>query len=160
MLDITSPVLDYLTESQTKIVGKLTLIIAIYYGPAFLRSTKTETAVMNDFNTFKTASILSNEFDEEVGRSLKKTMSNHTEYLSPKCLQMALTDPYLDLETKIKLLNALIAYEVPRRAYRNQYNCSRQGGNHRKYKSGESNTSGKLDDVHSSWHKERGSRVL
>jgi len=113
MLDIISPVLDYLTESQTKIVGKLTLIIAIYYGPAFLRSTKTEHAVMNDFNTFKTANILSNEFDKEVGRSLKKTMSNHTEYLSPKCLPMALTDPDLDLETKIKLLNALIAYEVP-----------------------------------------------
>lgn len=113
MLDITSPVLDYLTLSQTKIVGKLTLIIAIYYGPAFLRSTKTEHAVMNDFNTFKTDNILSNEFDEEVGRSLKKTMSNHTEYLSPKCLPMALTDPDLDLETKIKLLNALIAYEVP-----------------------------------------------
>ena len=113
MLDITSSVLDYLTESQTKIVGKLTLIIAIYYGPAFLRSTKTEHAVMNDFKTFKIANILCNEFDEEVGRSLKKTMSNHTEYLSPKCLPMALTDPDLDLETKIKLLNALIAYEVP-----------------------------------------------
>ena len=68
---------------------------------------------MNDFNTFKIANILSNEFDEEVGRSLKKTMSNNTEYLSPKCLPMTLTDPYLDLETKIKLLNALIAYEVP-----------------------------------------------
>ena len=110
-LDITSPVLDY--QSQTKIVRKLTLIIAIYYGPTFLRSTKTEHAVMNDFNTFKIANILSNEFDEEVGRSLKKTMSNHTEYLSLMCLPMALTDPDLDLETKIKLLNALIAYEVP-----------------------------------------------
>ena len=39
MLDKSSPVLDYLTESQTKIVGKLVLMIAIYYGPPFLRST-------------------------------------------------------------------------------------------------------------------------
>ena len=46
MLDITSPVLDYLAESQTKIVGKLTLIIAINLW-AFLRSTKTETAVIS-----------------------------------------------------------------------------------------------------------------
>ena len=35
MLDTTSPVFDYLTESQTKIVGKMILIITISYGPAF-----------------------------------------------------------------------------------------------------------------------------
>ena len=113
MLDITSPVLDYLTESQTKMVGKLTMIIAIYYGRAFLKSTKTEHAVMNDYNTFKTAAIISKEFDEEVGRSLEKTLSNHTEYLSPKCIPMALADPDLALETKTKLLKALIDYKVP-----------------------------------------------
>ena len=113
---------------------------------------------MNDFNTFKIANILSNEFDEEVGRSLKKTMSNNTEYLSPKCLPMTLTDPYLDLETKIKLLNALIAYEVPELTEISITAPDKvvitENTNL------ESHHSGKLDDVHSSWHRERGSRVV
>ena len=40
-------------------------------------------------------------------------MSNHRETSSPTCLPMALTDPDLDLETKIKLLKAFNKYEVP-----------------------------------------------
>ena len=64
MLGITSLVFDYLTESYTKIEleGKLILIIAIGYGPAFLMFIKTEHEVVNDFNTFKTADIISKEF--------------------------------------------------------------------------------------------------
>ena len=113
MLFITSPVLDYLTESQTEVVEKMTMVIAIYYGPAFLKSSKTEHAVMNDYNSFKIAAIIGKEFDEEVGRSLKKTLSNHTEYLSPKCIPMALADPDLSLETKTKVLKAIIDQKVP-----------------------------------------------
>lgn len=113
MLDITSPVLDYLTESQTEMVEKMTTIIAVYYGPAFLKSSKTEHAVLNDFNSFKVAAILGKEFDEEVGRSLEKTLSNHTEYLSPKCIPMALADPDLAFETKTKLLKVIMDHKVP-----------------------------------------------
>ena len=112
---------------------------------------------MNDFNTFKIANILSNEFDEEVGRSLKKTMSNHTEYLSTKVLPMALTDPALDLEIKIKLLNALIAYKVPELT---EISITAPDKVVITENTNLSHHSGKLDDVHSSWHRERGSRVV
>jgi len=56
MLDITSPVLDYLTESQTEMVEKMTTIIAVYYGPAFLKSSKTEHAVLNDLQLIQGSS--------------------------------------------------------------------------------------------------------
>ena len=56
---------------------------------------------MKDFNSFKVAAILGKEFDEEVGRSLEKTFNNHTEYLSPLCIPMALSDQDLAFETKV-----------------------------------------------------------
>ena len=61
-LDITSPVLNYLSEDQKVLVDRATFIMSVYFAPAFLKSSRAEYAVRNDFEAFKVAKIMTTEW--------------------------------------------------------------------------------------------------
>ena len=115
-LDITSPVIKFLTESQKKLVDKATFIMSVYFAPAFLKSSKAEYSVKTDFEAFGVAKIIETEWDADVGKALEKSLNHHPWYLHPKCVILALADPDLGKQTKVAMLEKLVAAPIPKKS--------------------------------------------
>jgi len=113
LLEMSSTIIDFLGETQRALVSKVTFLLAVYCAPSFLKASKPEHAVLNDFQAYQDAEVLRSEWNQDVGEALKKSFDNHTWYLSPKCVILALADPDLERETKIAMLQQLLAFPVP-----------------------------------------------
>jgi hypothetical protein len=74
---------------------------------------QSSTCKLSDFHAFKTAFAVKDEFDSEVGNALIKSMHNHSWYLSPKVVVLALADPGMHLQDKLKVIEQLLRFPIP-----------------------------------------------
>nr|XP_047145529.1 uncharacterized protein LOC124818570 [Hydra vulgaris] len=104
VLELTSPVINYLNQDQQILVSRVCLITVIFYAPGFLKSSLAEYSVLNDFNSFKIAKrnlIL-------MLTSLLNSLKSHSWYFLTNAVVMALADSDLEIQTKSDILKALL----------------------------------------------------
>ena len=53
MLDMISTVIKYLSPEKENMISKVVFIVAVWYAPAFLKSTKPEHVVLTYLNVIK-----------------------------------------------------------------------------------------------------------
>ncbi|XP_065646356.1 uncharacterized protein LOC136076810 [Hydra vulgaris] len=112
-LEMTSTVISFLPDENKKEVETCAFIVAVCYAPWYLKSRCAEHAVLNDFNAFKAAYVIKDEFNADIGNALIKSFHKHSWYLSPAIVVFSLVDSHLEMSVKYQNLNSLISFPVP-----------------------------------------------
>ena len=88
------------------------------FATSFLKSIKADHAVLNDFNAYDAAEILKEEWDYDVDFSLRRSLENHSWYLSSKFITLSLSDQALEISTKFAMRQRLISFPIPDKAWK------------------------------------------